>query len=556
MNDYTPAQEHTMSQPGNSTEATITSTHFPESLKAIFARLAPQQVEQFAHSYQLWSLRQRIAQVQSDLASTEQQIEDNASLIDTVQPSPIALAILARLQASGVQDLRLLDRMLDRGDIWLDHTAQLLERCEKLDLIRGDYTRWCENALEGAYDWLASMSDEQATQEARESEALATTTASTGEIPGLILTSEEQLLQRLMLDEVPTEEHTETAPQATQEPAQEAVPSPVEEVTPPEPAQEEPLAPVEETATQEPATEEEAAIAQEPLPATEAVEEQTTTATQEPEQPEVEPATPQVSTPSEPQSSIEATTEPAQEQPEPEGAKEPVSESDIQHAEAQPAGEAKAEQPSVIIAPQPEAIPEESQPRADMETLPEPAPSHVTVQPAGEESEQPVDNDDDTIELHRSQKALREANNSPEQIDVAHQTTTEEDATSPSVSEQELSTSAEQEEDTQADLRKRRSTPVEEKQPLTPSTQPAQPAIPHERRPIEDEPTIPLRSWEEHMNNAGTTREEGERPVGADTPEAETKKSSEENQQEEVSGTSPKGLPILVRKVLGQIWNS
>ncbi|GHO45208.1 hypothetical protein [Ktedonospora formicarum] len=214
-----PVTVHPAGSTWGDSETKGTFTRYPEALHTIFARLNPSQVEQFTQSYQLWSLQQRIAQLQQELASIEQQVEENSSLIEMVQPSPIALSVLARLQASGVENLLLLDRMLDRGDIWLDHTAQLLERCEKMDLIRGDYTRWCENALEGAYDWLESMSDEQGAQEASQSAEL-----SMPPTPGIILTSEEQLLQRLMHEEEllegeaePTSQ-PEPAPTATLEP--------------------------------------------------------------------------------------------------------------------------------------------------------------------------------------------------------------------------------------------------------------------------------------------------------------------------------------------------
>jgi hypothetical protein len=36
---------------------------------------------------------------------------------------------------------------------------QLLERCEELNVIRGNYTQWCEHALDGAYEWMDSMDD-------------------------------------------------------------------------------------------------------------------------------------------------------------------------------------------------------------------------------------------------------------------------------------------------------------------------------------------------------------------------------------------------------------
>jgi hypothetical protein len=134
-----------------------TQQTLPTELNHLFAQLAPQDVEQFYHSYRLWSLQRDIASLQTQIGELQQQIEHNAQLMQSVQPSPIALSALTQLQAYGVDDIDLLDRMLERGDSWLDHTVQLLVRCEELGVLRSDYTQWCENALEGAYDWIATM---------------------------------------------------------------------------------------------------------------------------------------------------------------------------------------------------------------------------------------------------------------------------------------------------------------------------------------------------------------------------------------------------------------
>jgi hypothetical protein len=140
----------------------------PIELSYLFAQLAPQDVEQFYQSYRLWSLQHDIAAIQGQISELQQRIEQNAQSMQSVQPSPIALSALAQLQAYGISDIDLLERMLERGDSWLDHTVQLLVRCEELNVIRSDYTQWCENALEGAYDWITSM--DQATAEPAASE--------------------------------------------------------------------------------------------------------------------------------------------------------------------------------------------------------------------------------------------------------------------------------------------------------------------------------------------------------------------------------------------------
>ena len=94
----------------------------------------------------------------------EQQIVENEALLKAVSPSVIALAALSQFRASGVDDIDLLDSMLERGDEWLDHTLQLFERCERMDMLQGNATQWCTHALEGAYDWIESMGDINGTE--------------------------------------------------------------------------------------------------------------------------------------------------------------------------------------------------------------------------------------------------------------------------------------------------------------------------------------------------------------------------------------------------------
>ncbi len=142
-------------------------TTYVEHLDALFSQLDAQQVETFYKSYQHWQLEQQDAGLQEQLATLEQQIVDNHVLMQLTQPSPIALATLTRLQSYGVEDVDLLDSMLERGDTWLDHTLQLLEQCERLDVIHGNYTEWCQHALEGAYEWLDSMPENEVAQDAQ-----------------------------------------------------------------------------------------------------------------------------------------------------------------------------------------------------------------------------------------------------------------------------------------------------------------------------------------------------------------------------------------------------
>jgi hypothetical protein len=134
----------------------------PDELNSLFAQLNPLDVEQFYTAYQLWSTRQRIQTLQALMDAIQRDIAENTECLEQVHPSALALATLARLQAHGVSDITVLDRMLERGEEWLDRTMQRLEYCEKIDVISGDYTKWCEHALEGAYDWIDSIQEQEA----------------------------------------------------------------------------------------------------------------------------------------------------------------------------------------------------------------------------------------------------------------------------------------------------------------------------------------------------------------------------------------------------------
>ena len=133
------------------------SSSFLVDLNRVFSQLTPQDVEQFQLLYRHWALQQQIAAIEQEIANVQRQLAENAEQIERVHPSAIALATLARLQASGVEDIDLLDRMLERGEAWLDRTIQQLEYCEQLDVIRGDYEEWCRHALEDAFAWIDSL---------------------------------------------------------------------------------------------------------------------------------------------------------------------------------------------------------------------------------------------------------------------------------------------------------------------------------------------------------------------------------------------------------------
>src|SRR6266571_3942706 len=132
---------------------------FPDDLSQVYSRLNQLDVEQFYTGYQWWITHRRINVLQEEIDTLRLQRDENAQYMQHARPPAVALATLARLQANGVDDLDLLDRMLEQGEEWLDLIMQRLDYCEQLDFIHDNYTQWCEHALEGAYDWIDSMRD-------------------------------------------------------------------------------------------------------------------------------------------------------------------------------------------------------------------------------------------------------------------------------------------------------------------------------------------------------------------------------------------------------------
>ena len=167
-------------------------------LDVMYAKLPRQDVEEFYAGYQQWVLQQHMMELRDAIVGLRQQIEENAELMRRAQPSAVELATLARLQANGVSDIGLLDRMLERGEVWLDATMQRLDYCEQLDdFLSDDYEQWCRHALEGAYDWIDSLR-RQAEDEAAVT-AVSSPTTSAEET--LTEATEELLLSKLTGDE-------------------------------------------------------------------------------------------------------------------------------------------------------------------------------------------------------------------------------------------------------------------------------------------------------------------------------------------------------------------
>jgi len=128
-----------------------------ENVNNIFSQLNADDVDQFYRGYQRWRFQQRLDALREQIDALQQRMAVNSEEMQQSAPSAMALASLARIQSRGVQDADLLDRLLDRGEEWLDRTIQRLEYCEQTSLIGDDYKKWCEHALEGAYDWIDSL---------------------------------------------------------------------------------------------------------------------------------------------------------------------------------------------------------------------------------------------------------------------------------------------------------------------------------------------------------------------------------------------------------------
>ena len=220
------------------------------SVDDIFAGLNRRDIEQFYAGYQQWYLHRQIATLQTRIDDLYLQIFAITERMQTVHPSAIALATLARLQANGVNDVELLDRMLERGEDWLDQTMQRLDYCEQLDdFMRDDYTQWCKHALEGAYDWIDSIQD-TGTSSPAEEEPVAVEEEQ-------VEAATELFLQKLHSDEDEDEtsmlETTLKRPAVTLSSSEEAAPIPVDADAPAAaevlalPGEAAPAPPVEET---------------------------------------------------------------------------------------------------------------------------------------------------------------------------------------------------------------------------------------------------------------------------------------------------------------------
>ncbi len=202
-----------------------------QNMIATFSQLNQQDVEEFYLSYQYWYLQHEIELLQNRLDQIHGMMLENTERMQHVQPTAIELATLARLQSNGVSDVDLLDRMLERGEAWLDRTMQRLDYLEQLDdFIREDYTEWCKHALEGAYDWIDSVLDsnavsQTATAATNDTNDTSRTAPEDTKEDNLIEATEELFLQKISAeDELEAIEITSKRPSINVTDAEEVVP--------------------------------------------------------------------------------------------------------------------------------------------------------------------------------------------------------------------------------------------------------------------------------------------------------------------------------------------
>lgn len=203
-----------------------------ERFAEVFARLPEPAIEQFYAQYQLWLLRRRVPLLQKQIEAIDEHLAENQLVMQSLQPSAVALAVLARLQANGVSDIELLDLLLSRGEDWLDRMVQRLDYCEQVrDFIQGDYTQWCYRSLDGAYDWidtlLGSADGDEESRQALLGESEAT---------------EELLLRKLRLDDEDEMLEATFRPPVESSPEDDEAAGPTVQSVPAEPAGQLPLA--------------------------------------------------------------------------------------------------------------------------------------------------------------------------------------------------------------------------------------------------------------------------------------------------------------------------
>lgn len=205
-----------------------------KDVQQLFTQLSANDVEQFYAAFQLTMKRQQMEQLTHEIEQARQRVVDNEAKMLSVALPLITLVSLIELQASGVEDIDLLERMLERGEEWLDQTMQNFQRCKQLNMFDEGITLWCEHALDGAYDWIASMDAQESLENSLDQpddgpDAVSLPSESN-------TTTEDQLLRKLMSDDDEERVASTTIEQTPPQPEQNEQPEQDEPLETPEAA--------------------------------------------------------------------------------------------------------------------------------------------------------------------------------------------------------------------------------------------------------------------------------------------------------------------------------
>jgi hypothetical protein len=166
----------------------------PDSVR-LYEQVPLEAVLKFVESYLAWYAGRALQHIDARIAAVRADLAANDAQEAQLRPTDAELAAVELLQARGVQDIDLLDRLVERSEYWLTQTVRRLSYFEGAGLAPSNYAQWCAYALDGAYDWIdvSSLNHEDtciaageqhaSTDEVRVAEP-GTTKAATNTVPG------------------------------------------------------------------------------------------------------------------------------------------------------------------------------------------------------------------------------------------------------------------------------------------------------------------------------------------------------------------------------------
>jgi len=120
----------------------------------LYERIPPEAVREFSEAYFAWYANRALQELDDRIKAVRADLAVNDAREEELRPTDIELEAIELLQARGVDDVELLDRLVGRGEDWLAETVQRLAYFEHAGLAPTSYPQWCEYALAGAYDWI------------------------------------------------------------------------------------------------------------------------------------------------------------------------------------------------------------------------------------------------------------------------------------------------------------------------------------------------------------------------------------------------------------------